>query len=239
MKAIACLCFVLATCLAQSATVAAPPAWLADYLKRSNEQRQDALDIAEVKLKDSDLHLRMMRKGKIDTSLRDGVHQKPGKIPSYQFSSKETKQRAVKSAEHRLEQLRNEVEALRANNPPYYATLQNPLPSVGDVGRLHFDGVTIEQIQGPSDFLATVQHAFVVPAVRQVGDTQSQALKSNRQEQLVWISGMDTSQLSDHSTNRLSCVFHVVGNKTYETVAGASRTVAHLEVVPEEVLAGR
>lgn len=50
----------------------------------------------------------------------------------------------------------------------------------------------------------------------------------------IWISGIDTTVLTDDSTVNIDNVFKIDGNKSYTTVLGGSKTVLKLEVVNTE-----
>jgi hypothetical protein len=74
------------------------------------------------------------------------------------------------------------------------------------------------------------------PEVVQVVDSENVILSSNGI--LLWLSGVDTRNLTDDSRLRLNKPCRAVGTRSYESILGAKKTVLHLEVIdlPSEVV---
>jgi hypothetical protein len=82
--------------------------------------------------------------------------------------------------------------------------------SVGTVGYLEYWQYNIAQVMGPNDLLLTIRNPKIPP---------------------VWLTGYSTKGLADGDLARILGLVEVTGTKTYETVAGSSKTVRVIQFI--------
>lgn len=117
------------------------------------------------------------------------------------------------------------LEAQRKNHT-YTVSLPRSRPlKVGDIGQLVSNRMVVFQIIDELNLLAEVE--WNEWKLRRVGNSVDRELVSH--DEMVWISGLDTSQMVDKRLFKTEQVFEVIGNKTYKTSTG-TKTVMNLEL---------
>lgn len=115
--------------------------------------------------------------------------------------------KTVLEARQRIAELHEEMEKL-LNTKPYYATLTSL--EVGSMGSWPA-AVKVFQVVGPEDMICK--------------------FKINRSEELVWLSGISTTNLADDDRATIPEAFmlRVIGNKSYTTALGSRKTIMHVK----------
>lgn len=106
-----------------------------------------------------------------------------------------------------------------------YLVLDRPM-TIGSVGIPIVNNVLYQRMEAASF------------DVIQVIDSENAILENERAGK-IWISGLDTATLTDESRITINEPCLLVGNKTYQTVIGGSKTVLHFELhdLPQELVA--
>ena len=198
------------------------PDYILEYAERSNKERFAARAITRKLIADAKINL--------------------SKVKRERFDSEVQKRSAVESAQSNLDSAIQELAAIEDPFEPYYAKVDPKELMIGAIGRIDWGDAYVKQVIDRENLL--VEFAWSVRVMKSL-DSTSAATRDNVYESseersmLVWVCGIDTSNLVNKKSLTFQGVnpnevFETTRSETYPTRGGGSNSVPVLERVDTE-----
>lgn len=205
------------------------PETILDAMRTGEHARLDAIDEAKLAISENPRQINRAKAGRIqkDDKGFDGSGKKRDDRGRMIFRSQEDKQNYILELTEELPNLRLRLNRLENPDKPFVPPLEMSLEQ-GSFGR-HQYGVKIEQVASPTEALASLSFP-----VESLAASPLKTFTYNKIELVnhsVWISGIDTSKMTDGMAVSIDTPLLVIGTHSFTTVLGAIRTVVELTPV--------